>query len=143
MARIKKSTIINAPAADIFRFFQQPTNLPEIWPSLVEVKNIERLPNGGTRFQWTYKMAGVRLEGTSEDAEVIANQRVVNKSTGGIESTQTWTFQAEYGGTKVTVENEYTVPIPVLGKLAEAVLLRQNEKEAEVILANLKAKVEG
>ena len=102
MARIKKSTIINAPAANIFRFLQQPTNLPEIWPSLVEVKNIERLPNGGTRFQWTYKMAGMRLKGTSEDVEVIANKRVVNKSTGGIESTQTWTFQAEYGGTKVT-----------------------------------------
>ena len=40
------------------------------------------------------------------------------------------------------VEIEYTVPMPVLGKLAEAVVLKQNEQEAEILLANLKNRLE-
>ena len=142
MAKIEKTITINAPVEKVFGYWEEPTNRPEVWPSLVEVKDVERLPSGGARHRWVYKMAGVRFEGTSEDTEVIANQRVVSKSKGGIESTITWTFQPEAGGTKLTVEVEYTVPVPLLGKLAEAFIVKQNEREAELILANLKAKME-
>ncbi len=86
-------------------------------------------------------MAGMRLEGTSEGVESIANQRIVSKTKGGVESTQTWMFQPEGDGTKVTFEVEYTVPIPVLGKLAEAIIVKMNEHEGEVILANLKTRM--
>jgi uncharacterized membrane protein len=142
MAKVEKAITINAPVEKVCGYINEPTNLPEVWPSMVEAKDVQRLPNGGNRFRWVYKMAGVRFEGTSEDTEVIANQRVVSKSTGGIESTFTWTFQPEDGGTKLTVEVEYTVPIPLLGKLAEAFIVKQNEREAELLLANLKAKME-
>ena len=142
MAKVEKTITINAPVEKVFGYAEEPTNLPEIWPSLVEAKDVQRLPNGGTSFRWVYKMAGVRFEGTSEDTDYVANQRVVSKTKGGIESTVTWTFQPEAGGTKVTYEAEYTVPIPLLGKLAEAFIVKQNEGEAELILANLKARME-
>jgi uncharacterized membrane protein len=109
---------------------------------MVEVKDVQRLPNGGTSFQWVYKMAGMRFEGTTKDTEYVPNQCVVSKSTGGIESTFIWTFQPEDGGTKLTVEVEYTVPIPLLGKVAEAFIVRQNERELDLVLANLKARME-
>jgi hypothetical protein len=35
-----------------------------------------------------------------------------------------------------------TVPIPLLGKLAEAVIVKMNEREAELVLANLKVRME-
>jgi uncharacterized protein YndB with AHSA1/START domain len=139
---LEKTITINAPIEKVFGYVEEPTNLPEIWPSLVEAKDVQRLPNGGTSFRWVYKMAGVRFEGTSEDTDYVANQRVVSKTKGGIESTVTWTFQPEAGGTKVTYEAEYTVPIPLLGKLAESFIVKQNEGEAELILANLKARME-
>ncbi len=142
MAKVEKTITINAPIEKVFGYVEEPTNLPEIWPSLVEAKDVQRLPNGGTSFRWVYKMAGVRFEGTSEDTDYVANQRVVSKTKGGIESTVTWMFQPEAGGTKVTYEAEYTVPIPLLGKLAEAFIVKQNEREAELILANLKARME-
>jgi uncharacterized membrane protein len=142
MAKVEKTITINAPVERIFSYVNEPTNLLEIWPSMVEAKDVQRLPNGGNSFGWVYKMAGVRIEGTSEDTEVIANQRVVSKTTGGIESTITWMFQPEAGGTKVTFEAEYTVPIPLLGKVAEAFIVKANEGEAELILANLKARME-
>jgi uncharacterized membrane protein len=142
MIKIGKSITINAPVKKIFDYLSEPTNQPEIWPSLIEIKDVQRLPDGKTKNRWVYKMAGMRLEGTSEGVESIANQRIFSKTKGGVESTQTWMFQPEGDGTKVTFEVEYTVPIPVLGKLAEAIIVKMNEHEGEVILANLKTRME-
>jgi len=142
MAKVQKSVTINAPVEKIFKYISDPTNLPEFWPSLIEVSDVKPLPNGGNRNRWVYKMAGVRFEGTSEDAERVPNQRLVSKTKGGVESTQTWTFKPEDSGTKVTFTVEYTVPIPILGKLAEAIIVRMNEHEADITMANLKTRME-
>jgi uncharacterized protein YndB with AHSA1/START domain len=142
MAKVKKSITINAPVEDIFAYISVPTNLPEIWPSLVENKDVQPLPNGGHKFRWVYKMAGMRFEGDSEDVEFVPNQRMVNKNTGGIASVLTWTVQAAEGGTQVTFEADYTVPVPLLGRLAEPFIARSNEHEAELLLENLKARME-
>ena len=142
MKKAVKSISIKSPVEKIFNYISEPTNQPEIWPSLIEIKDVQRLPDGKTKNRWVYKMAGIRLEGTSEGVESIANQRIVSKTKGGVESTQTWMFQPEGDGTKVTFEVEYTVPIPVLGKLAEAIIVKMNEHEGGVILANLKTRME-
>jgi len=142
MKKAGKSMSIKSPVEKIFNYISEPTNPPEIWPSLIEIKDVQRLPDGKTKNRWVYKMAGIRLEGTSDGVESVPNQRIVSKTKGGVESTQTWTFQPEGDGTKVTFEVEYTVPIPVLGKLAEAIIVKMNEHEGEVILANLKTRME-
>jgi uncharacterized membrane protein len=142
VAKVTRTITINAALEKVFGYINEPTNLLEIWPSMVEAKDVQRLPNGGNRFRWVYKMAGVRLEGTSEDTEVVPNQRVVSETKDGIESRITWTFQPDAGETKVTFEAEYTVPIPVLGKVAEAFIVKLNENEAGVLLANLKDRME-
>jgi uncharacterized membrane protein len=142
MPKIAKSISINVPAEKIFDYWTEPANLPEVWPSVVEVKDRQRLPNGGNFFRWVYKMAGMRFEGTSEDIEYVANQRTVTESTGGIDNMITVTLQPEGDGTKVAFEVEYTVPVPLLGKLAEAAIVKLNQNEIELLLANLKARME-
>ena len=142
MAKLKKTIVVGVPVEHVCRYMDQPANLQEIWPSLVEARDVQRLPNGGKQWQWTFKMAGVRFEGVSEDIEWVTNQRVVSKTTGGIQSTFHWTYQSEDGGTRVTVEVEYTVPIPVLGKLAENLVVRMNDNEMEMLLDNMKAVME-
>jgi hypothetical protein len=47
------------------------------------------------------------------------------------------------GATRVTIHVEYDVPGPVVGKVIEPVVHKMNEHETEMILANLKARVEG
>jgi uncharacterized membrane protein len=143
MAKLEKTLIINAPVEKVFGYMTEPANLPEIWPSMVEVKAVKKMPEHvGASFNWVYKMAGMRFEGSSQVTEWVANQREVTKSTRGIASTFTWKYKTENGGTKVTVEVEYTIPVPLLGKLAEAFIVKQNEHEAEGMLANLKARME-
>lgn len=138
MAKIKKTITINAPVDKVFDYASEPTNLPEFWPSMVEVKDVKK----GKSFKWVYKMAGMRFEGTSEVTESIANQRRVTKSTGGIPNMFIWTYQPEQAGTKLMLEIEYTVPVPLLGRLAEAFIVKMNEREADTLLANIKARME-
>lgn len=142
MARVKKSIKINVPVEKVFEYVNNPKNLPEIWPSLEKVNNIKELPNGGHSFDWEYKMAGMRFKGSTEVVEVVPNEHTVSISTGGIESTLIWEYQAVEDGTIFTDNTEYRMPIPLLGKLAESFIAKVNENESEVFLANLKAKME-
>ena len=142
MVKLEKSITINAPVEKVFAFLTDPQNLPEIWPSMIEVKHITPAPKGGFNFDWVYKMAGMKIEGTSETVEYVLNERTVTKGTKGIESKFIWLYKPLNKTTQLTVEIEYTVPMPVLGKLAEAVVLKQNEKEAETLLFNLKSRLE-
>ena len=142
MAKLESSITINAPVEKVFAYGTKPENLPEFWPSMIEVNNVKELPNGGYSYDFVYKLVGVRLAGSSEDTEFVLNERLVSVSTGGIESKITWLFQPEDGGTNIAVEAEYTVPVPVLGKFAESIIVRQVEKEVDVILYNLKTMME-
>lgn len=143
MAKFEKSIFVNARLEKVFAFMAEPNNLLEIWPSLLEVRNVQPLPNGGYCYDWTYKMAGMRFEGQAEWTEFVKNSRIVNKNESGIPSTFVWTYQAEDGGTRVSVSVEYTTPGAALGRLAEPVIHKINEHEGETILANLKARMEG
>jgi uncharacterized protein YndB with AHSA1/START domain len=142
MPRVNESISINAPVEKVFAYVENPVNRPEFWPSLVEVKDIERLPNGGTKLRWVYKMAGVRSEGTGETIDYIPNRRVVDENKGGVSSTIAWNVEPEGDGTKMTFEGDYDVHLPVLRKLALSFLVRLNEQEAKTLLANIKAKME-
>ena len=46
-------------------------------------------------------------------------------------------------GRRLTLEVEYNVPIPVLGKLAEHIAARRNAREFELALTNVKETLEG
>ena len=142
MTKIERTITIDAPVEKVFSYVDDPTHLSEYWPRVTEVKDIQRLPNGGKRFRFVYSMAGVRFEGYSTYIEYVVNQRVVVETQGGIQSISTWSYQPTAGGTKLTVEYEYTIPISLLRKLAEAFILKINEHEADLLDANLKARME-
>ncbi len=142
MAEIRRSISIDAPVEKVFAHIDNPSNLPVVWPSLVEVKDIEELPTGGKKYNWVYKMAGVRLEGTTETTDYVANQRLVTNVYGGVDSTFVWEFLPEGDGTKLNLSIEYIVPVPVLGKLAEGLIVKLNEREADTLVANLRDRLE-
>jgi carbon monoxide dehydrogenase subunit G len=143
MAKVTRSIVINASPDKVFEYMAEPSNLPEVWPSLIETKDVQRSPEGlAVSWGWKYKMAGMHFEGKSEMIEHVAGEHTVSKTEGGIASTITWKYHPEEGGTRVIFDADYTVPVPLLGKLAEAFVVKQNEKEAETILENLKARME-
>ena len=141
MAKVERSITINAPAEKVFAYIEDPMNQLEWFPGLMEVKDVTGKAVG-SRHRFTYKMIGLRLEGESTTKEYIPNERIVTQSKGGIVSTWTWTFTPEDGRTKLSIVVEYSIPVPVLGKVAEAVALKWTAREADMAAANIKAKME-
>mgnify|MGYP001558206836 CR=1 FL=1 len=79
MVKVERTITIHAPAKKVFDYIAGTTTLLEVWPGMIEAKDVKTLPNGGHRFHWAYKMAGVRFEGDSEDVEFVANKRIVSE----------------------------------------------------------------
>ena len=52
MAKVVKSVSIRAPVDQVFGYMSEPTNQVEIWPSIVEVSDVQRLPDGGYTHDW-------------------------------------------------------------------------------------------
>ena len=142
MAKVEGSIMINAPVKKVFAYIDDPANGMECVPSLTNVQDVTG-QGIGKRWRWTYKMMGLPLKGEAEVIEYIPNQQCVAKTTGSILSTWTFTFKAKAGGTKLNLAVEYTIPVPVLGKVAEGLVLRLNEREAAFAIANLKEILEG
>lgn len=142
MAKVERSIIINAPMEKVFSYVADPANQLEYIPGITDIRDITG-EGVGKRYGWTYKAMGISLKGESEVIEYTPNERYVDKSSGGIVSTWTWTFKSEAGGTRLNVVIEYTVPIPVLGKVGELLAVRQSEREADYATATLKDILEG
>lgn len=141
MRTLEKDITIKAPVDAVFGFVDEPTNLPKIWPTLYDVKNVSTLPNGGHRFSALYNMAGSKCECETETLERVVGERIVDRTTGDIESTRTWKFQGRNGQTQVALRAEYETPKP-LPKDETRFFDRQSELEAGMLLESLRARFE-
>jgi uncharacterized membrane protein len=142
MAKVERSITINAPAEKLFDYIDDPMNQLEWLPSIMEITDVSG-SGIGQQHRWTYKMAGVLLKGETKITEHIPNERIVSQSKGGVTSTWIFNFKTHEGGTMMELDIEYTIPIPVIGKLAEKIVLKRNEREADLAMVNIKENVEG
>jgi len=117
------------------------TKLPEWVPSLSAVRNIRR-EGLGQRASWTYKMMGMPFRGELECIEYISNERIVLKTMGSIKSTWDWTLKSQSKNTLVNLMLEYTIPMPLISKLGSRLILRRNEREADMAIGNIKERLE-
>lgn len=141
MARVEKSVTVDAPVERVFAYLRDPMSNLEWLPGMMEVTKVSG-EGVGARFRWVYRMAGIALEGESTALEFVPNERFVTESKSGILSTWNWDFAPDGGGTKIDLTVDYVVPIPVLGKLAEAVVVRQNERVLDTALENIRSRME-
>ncbi len=137
MAKVTRSVVLNTPVEKVFSYIRNPVNEMEFIPSITDIRDVQG-QGVGDKYGWTYKMMGVSMKGESEIIESKANELYVSKSSGGIVSTWTWTFEPEGDGTRLGITVDYTIPVPVLGKVGERLVLRQTEREADYAMANLK-----
>ncbi len=100
---------------------------------------VRRRPVAPARF---YNFAGKRAQGTTESAEYVPYERIVDMAKGDVESTITWSFSGENGTTEVKFEADYQAPQKFFPISEQGFITRRNEFEAETLLANLKAKLE-
>jgi uncharacterized membrane protein len=141
MARVEKRVHVNAPVERVFAYLRDPMSNLDWLPGMIEVTKISG-EGVGARFRWTYKMAGIALEGESIAKEFVPNERFVTESKSGIVSTWIWSFTPKDRVTQIDLTVDYVVPIPVLGKLAETIVVKQNEQVLEKALGNIRNRLE-
>jgi len=141
MPIIHKSVEIKAPVKEVYDYLMDPEKELEWLTSIMEVKDITG-SGVGKHFKWTYKMAGIRLNGESTFTEDVPEKKIKVESKGGVESTWNWKLDQRKDITVLDLDLDYKIPVPVLGKVVEKLLLKRNEHEADLALTNIKEKLE-
>ena len=141
MPKLNNSINISAPVEKVFAYVTDPLATPEWLVGATEVTDVTG-SGVGQHYHWKYNMLGVPLRGETTVSEHVPNERRVTDSKGGATSTWTFTFAPHEGGTKLDLELDYTIPVPVLGKLAEQLVLKRNQREADLSMENIKERLE-
>ena len=143
MRKIQRTIEIRAPVERVFEFINQPSNLPGVWPHMISVSNIQPRGNGASDFDWVFKMGGVHFNGHSIVEEARPGEYARFRTEGGIPSKFVWRYAGLNGsGTRLSVDVEYSIPTPVIGKVAEALVSKSNERDLDAMLKNVKEVLE-
>ena len=142
MRKIHRTIDIKAPVQRVYEFINQPSNLPGVWPHMVSVSNIVPRDGGTNDFDWVFKMGGVHFNGHAIIEQARPEEYVRIRTEGGIPSTFVWNYATVGSNARLTVDVEYTIPTPVIGKLAEALVAKSNERDLDALLRNTKERLE-
>jgi uncharacterized membrane protein len=143
MKTIVRDIRVDTPVERVFDFLADPNNLPEVWPNIIEVKNVKKSKDHeGFNFNWAYKMSGLPFEGKCETIDYTPYERLVVKSNKALDSTITWRFKPMGRETHVTLKFEYQIPASLLKRMKEEIVIQENEHELEALLQNLKSRLE-
>lgn len=144
--KFQSETTIDAPPERVFEFLNTPENDLEYISGLVEVDDIEELPNGGHRYDYVYKLAGIKLDGTVEVVECEPNERLVFEMTGPMSGTAEYSFEPEADGTRLSstldVDLTGTVLDRVLEPVARQFLKRDHASSVTLVKAIVEAEVD-
>ena len=141
MASLTRNVVIHAAPERVFTYVTDPLKLPEWLPSMVEVRHVIGT-GAGQQYEWTYKMAGLLLRGQSTVVEYFPNNCAVHQSIGTIGSDWTIRVEPHDEGAVLRIEVEYSVPVPVLGKLAERLALNRDARDFALAFDNVKDTLE-
>ncbi len=143
MPTINKEITINVPLETVFDFLAQPSNLPDVWPSLVSIENEQQLPEGGYCFDWEYRMGGFFLTGSGKHTDIALDCWIVCETKSAIDSTITFTLRRIENTTRLFLTIQYGFPLPILSWLGEKTLEKMNMDEVDIFMTNIKEKLEG
>lgn len=140
MPTIKESIVIDRSREDVRAFLKQPDLMP-MWQShLTEFAQLDDgEPGKGTRHSGVVRVAGRRVEWTSEITEWDPVDFYEYRS---IESPFEWhtryTFEEEGGGTRVTFDQEIAEVGGFFGKLADTLVTRMYTRDIKANLETLR-----
>ncbi len=141
MPSYENSIVIDAALSDVFAYVNEPKTFPDWVHGMIDVRNVIGAGEG-QQYEWTFKMVGIQFRGQSVAVNYVQDECAAYQSIGMIESI--WTNVVEPLGqkTKLIIKVEYSIPTPVLGKLAEAIMLRRNRRGLDATLLNVKEVLE-
>jgi hypothetical protein len=125
MLKLTRTMHIDADPDAVLRYVVDATGDSTQWT----VETIHETPDYvGTTYAWSTTMFGITLKGVEVVTEYVPGQRSQSRNFGSMEGTSTWTVFPEDGGTRLTVEVEFGLAIPLIGRLLDPFLEREFDK---------------
>jgi uncharacterized membrane protein len=139
---VVKAVTIDRPAADLYQYWRDFENLPQIMSYLESVETTD-----GRRSHWRAKgPLGTRVEWDAEITDDIPNERIAWESLPGasVPNTGSVSFEEAPGdrGTVVRVELHYVPPAGAIGAAVAKLFGRAPEQEIQEDLRHFKALME-
>lgn len=144
MARIEKSIEINAPVEKVFDFVTDWPNMPRFMERTYAWKpTTEQTKGDGTTVAHRQKGLGREFDYECEVSGFVENEGFTLTSFRGPEAKSQWIFERLDDRTKVTLIAQYKVPVPIVGGILDALLVkRMSDTMFYKSLQNLKGLLE-
>lgn len=108
MSRIEKRVLVNCSIERLFTYVPEIDQLPELWPGLLEVGEVQRLPLGGVMARWLYKTTGVLFEELDERCEPLVDRDGSLTRLGNVGCAMKWNFQSNTYTPSIMLSGDYT-----------------------------------
>ena len=128
--RLTRQQWIPKTVEDAWAFFSRPENLEEITPPFLrfQIVSAERELRRGSRIEYRLRVRGLPMRWVSEISEWEPPYRFVDTQQRG--PYKLWRhqhiFSPEAGGTRITDDVEYALPLGPLGELAHTLVVRRD-----------------
>lgn len=137
MVHVADSIVVSASAETVFERLDDPKTHATITPSISDVRNVTPRDNGGKQLEYTYRLAGVPIDGRLVQTVHEPPHQHVFALEGGLTGAITIDIDPLESGTQITYSAEYAIPGRVIARVIEPMVRWYNERELQSTLENM------
>jgi carbon monoxide dehydrogenase subunit G len=143
MAIVHRTVPIKASPQETMALLSDASRWPDWYPGMMEINIAAPFPDKGGKVAFKVKSVGVSLPITETVLDYQPGKLQLFQMEGMLSGRARWELTPEGDGTRLTTTFDYALPGGVLGKLADALIVRRvNGKSLAEALNNFKALVE-
>jgi len=142
MGHVRVSDHINAPIDQVWDLNASCERVPEWNVNVIEVKDCQgRLDRVGAKVTTVSRVMGRKIEGSAETTKADKPHAFAEKliGAGGAKASVSVTFAEARGGTDMTVDVDYDLPMGMFAGIAEKLLGGSMERDIRHSTENFKA----
>jgi hypothetical protein len=108
MSRIEKRVCVNPCVERLFTYVPETEGVAHLWPGLLEVGEVEYLPNGGALARWLYKMTGMIFEDWDARTEPLVDRARSAVVLGDTPCAIKWSFYTNMRSPQLILDGDHT-----------------------------------
>ena len=143
MAIVQRNIQIKASPHETMELLSDATRWPDWYPGMTAIEIAAPFPEQGGKVTFKVKSAGISMPVTETVLDYQPDKLQLLQMEGLLSGRARWELTSEGDGTRLTTTFDYALPGGVLGRLADALIVkRMNGRSLEEGLNNFKALVE-
>lgn len=143
MAIVQRNVHIKASPQETMALLSDASRWPDWYPGMAEIDIVVPFPEVGGKVAFKAKSAGMSMPITETVLDYQPGKLQLFQMEGMLSGPARWELTPDGDGTRLTTTFDYVLPGGVLGKIADALIVkRMNGKSLEEGLNNFKALVE-